>query len=332
MIFHDMNASLSHNPKILMLLGARNRGKSYGAKDIVKRRFDKKGHQFSYVRRKETEIDLTADTYFDDISIDQEWGKIEHSGGKFLLNDKLMGYSHAVSKANDYKSASYPSVQTMIFEEFVIDPTEGGRYLKNEFSQFLNLAFTVFRHRPGMQIIMLANYVSIVNPYTSGFDLFPDSDFGIWKKTFQGITVMLEIVPSDEDFKEHLMQSDMGKLLAMTKQTSYNIDNVAKIDRYYFIATKTNNSKHRFSFTYNSRKYGVWQDELTGLWYVSYNYDPSNKIVYSTTITDFEPNMQLLKGPRKSLMHRLFDLFRFERVRFESIDIQYIFEFLYEKL
>ena len=75
----------------------------------------------------------------------------------------------ALSKAGTYKSAPFPDVDKIIFDEFLID-NPIYRYLPDEITVFEGIYNTIAR--PGtdhddVTVAFLANAVTVTNPYFS---------------------------------------------------------------------------------------------------------------------------------------------------------------------
>src|SRR5699024_6995081 len=89
-------------------------------------------------------------------------------GYRFYSNDNIMGYGKALSVSGNRRSTSFPHVQRMIYDEFLIDTSQGSRqnYLNNgeEFFTFANFYETVARGRD-IPVFFLGNAFSMVNPY-----------------------------------------------------------------------------------------------------------------------------------------------------------------------
>ena len=116
------------------VIGGRGIGKSFYWKRYCLERFKETGEQFIYLRRYKEELkgdkmkrlfnDLQAAGYFsdDDITV---------KGREIKLNGNTCGYIQALSTANIAKSDSFPQVETILFDEFLIE-TGTYHYLKNE--------------------------------------------------------------------------------------------------------------------------------------------------------------------------------------------------------
>ena len=318
-MWYDIGETLSHNCLFNFIIGSRGSGKTYGAKKRAIKIFLERGHQFVYLRRYKEELDETAESYFNDIIINNEFPdvKIEYRAGCYFVNDTLAGYAMALTKAKDYKSISYPLVYFIIFDEFLIEDNGYARYLKNEVKQFLNFYMSIDRYR-GCTVFFLANSVSMVNPYTLYWNLSLPYGSNITKKG----DVLLQLV-QDEEFIRERKQTRFGKLIEGTDFAEYAIENKFTNDSKSFIMKKTEKSHYYFTFFYMGQPYGVWIDYSVGKMFVSENVDPSRRIVYSLTVDDHSPNTMLLRQINKSPFFKNFiDNYKLGNVYFESQKIK----------
>ena len=175
-IYLDFNKPLSYNALLTYIITERGLGKSYGAKKFVAKRFIKKGSQFVYLRRYKTELKeaMTKNgnpIFFDNIKNDPDLKghKLSNKNDTMYIDDKLAGFAIPLSIANILKSSSYEKVDTIIFDEFLIDKGSY-HYLQNEVTQLLDVIETVARLRD-IRVIFLGNAISITNPYFTYFNL-----------------------------------------------------------------------------------------------------------------------------------------------------------------
>lgn len=161
----------------LLLLGARANGKSYSAKNFIIKECIDKGKEFIYLRRYDLDIkDSVCVSYFGDCPVETmtngEYSCIDvYRKGIYLANidpdthkiirGEKIGYCHALSGAEHYKSLAFPNVEFIDFEEFV---SFDGRYLFNELSKLQQYASSIFRNRKG-KILMIGNTISRLCPY-----------------------------------------------------------------------------------------------------------------------------------------------------------------------
>ena len=321
MAWYDINKTLTYNCLFNFIIGNRGSGKTYGAKKRAIKQFLDKGHQFVYLRRFKEELDETAESYFNDIIVNNEFPDvvIEYRAGCYFVNDQLAGYSMALTKAKDYKSISYPLVYLIIFDEFLIEDNGYSRYLKNEVKQFLNFYMSIDRYR-GCTVFFLANNVSMINPYTLFFDLHLPYGSNITRKG----DVLLQLV-QDEEFIKERKETRFGKLIAGTDFEQYAIENKSMVDTKTFIMKKTAKSNYYFTFIYNGEEYGIWVDYSEGKFFVSQDVDPSCKMIYSITVDDHTPNTMLLSQISKAVLWKKFiENYKMGNVYFESQKIKNI--------
>ena len=175
-IYFTLEKILSYNALISIIIGERGVGKSYDSKIYVANRFIKKKKQFVYLRRYKTELKQAmmknqTPIFFDQIKNDERMKnhKFTNTNDTMSIDGKICGFAMPLSIANILKSSTYENVDTIIFDEFIIDKGNY-HYLQNEVIQFLDVIETVARLR-NIRVIMLGNAISITNPYFSFFNL-----------------------------------------------------------------------------------------------------------------------------------------------------------------
>jgi hypothetical protein len=211
-----------------------------------------------------------------------------------------MGFAHALTKAKDYKSSSFPNVWLIIFEEFIIEENGYSRYLKNEVKLFLGFYMTIDRYR-GVKVFFLGNNYTMFNPYTLFWKL--DSPNGRTIVKAKKGKIILELVA--DTIKEH-HESDFAQLIEGTDFAEYAIHNKSPIDNDNFIQKKSEKCNYYFTFKYSGEMYGVWVDYGEGKFFVSKDIDPYFKVIYSITHDDHTPNTLLLKSVNKSVYYKEF--------------------------
>lgn len=233
--YYDFNRIRSYNRMYNMIVGARGCGKSYGAKRIAIKNFLKSNgrEQFVYVRRYKSEIkeDKKFDNFFDDIREEFPEHELTIRGNKAYCDGKLMGYAIPLSTAVGIKSVPYPFVTMIIFDEFILDT--GYNYLSNEPLKFLDLCSTIVRDRNNVRIFLLANNVTVANPYYEFWGICP-------KKNDRFVNIneecILEQITND-DFVKSLQENKFTKLIKNTDYYKFNILNESINDSEDYIAT-----------------------------------------------------------------------------------------------
>lgn len=307
-MWYEMGHTLTHNALINMVIGPRGAGKTYAAKMEAYKRFQRNREQFIYLRRYDAELKAVKEGLFNDLNMNVEF-PIEYNDGYYYCNDELIGYPMALTKANSYKSASFPDVTLLIYDEFIIDPTQHQRYLTKEVDKFLNLCETVFRMRDNWQAFLLANSLSFVNPYTIYFDLKNTGKQFVKDKT--GL-VLCELW-NDAEYQNQKAQTKFGRLVQGTLFDQMARENQFILDNDTFLAIRPKKSVYQYGIIINSRKYGVWMHE--GGYYIGGGYDP-NRVTFTLDVLDHDETTILGKRPKPLIS--LFRAFALGLVRFEN--------------
>lgn len=312
----------SYNATLNFILTNRGFGKTFGAKCNVIKKFLKKGEQFVYVRRYKTELN-DIHKFFDSPDLRKKFKThtFEVKGKTFYIDGKIAGYAIALSTSQKLKSVDYPFVTTIIFDEFIVD--KGCiRYLTNEVDVFLDLFETIARKRDNVKAYLLANNVSIVNPYFTYFDVTP-------KKT-ERFTIardgelVIEMC-TDTVFINEKLETKFGKLIKGTKYADYSIYNNSLRDSEVFIEKRPKrNTSPVMSITYNAETAMVWLDYKTGIFYCDDKYMKTcNEYVLSCE--DHNPNTLLnASGINLNMLKQLISYFQVGRVRFSDQNIKHL--------
>ena len=340
-MFWDIKRTLTHNSLINIILGNRGGGKTFGAKELCIDNFIKKGEQFGYIRRYKDDLKEPMQQFFKDIEYkypnyefktDNKYLyirlKTENDNEKWTDKD-IAGYGFILSTANNKKSISYPRITTLVYDEFLLDKGNQ-RFLPNEPVALLNLYETIARPgtgHPRVVLFMLANALTITNPYFLYWDLkMPTkkdkNNKWIWKHPTRPILV--EDV-KNEKFIDTKKNTEFGKLIEGTTYSGYSIDNKFLLDNDTFVEKRSPKAKFYFTFIYLEHTLGVWIDRDEGKMYVSKDVDPSYPLTYSITLKDHKPNTMLIKNKSRNGHFKIFlENYQLGNVYFESINIKNI--------
>lgn len=296
-IFYDYQRVLSYNALLNFIIGERGVGKSYGAKKFVAKRFINKHKQFVYLRRfkselKEAMLKNNTPIFFEQIANDPELNdhKFTNKKDTMYIDGKLCGFAMPLSIANILKSATYDNVDTIIFDEFIIDKGTY-HYLQNEVTQMLDVIETVARLRD-IRVFFLGNAISSTNPYFTYFDLSLPYNSDI--KTFKDGLIVVNYIKNLK-YREVKKQTRFGKLIEGTEYGKYAIDNQFLRDSKSFIRKKSANAKHYFIIILNGKHYGVWVDYKDDTMFISNDYDPNCPIIFSITPEDHDEGTILIR-------------------------------------
>lgn len=289
-IYYNYDKIISYNALLNILIGSRGVGKTYGISKFVIKQFIKKGYEFFYIRRFKTEIKKSVPKFFDALIRDNvfENHSLYTKANNFYCDNQICGYSYNLSTFQNLKSSNFPKVKYIIFDEFIIE-NGNNHYLNNEVETFLGAIETIARDRD-INVFMLGNAVSILNPYFLYFNLeLPyNSDIKLYKEN----TILLQYI-RNEKFEEYKKKSRFGKMVKNTTYESYAIENKFQTLDESFIAHKQITSKFAFGISYKGMTFGVWFDYTIGSIFVSRDYDKNGQMFVLTT-SEHKENTLLL--------------------------------------
>lgn len=318
-MWYDKAQLLSHNKIMNMVLSNRGGGKTFHFTRWGIDDFKKTGAQCVWVRRYQTEIDemLLNGKFFDAVRPYYPNDELKIEGNIGFVNGEAAFYFIALSTSRQLKSNNYPLVNKIVFDEFIIDK---GRitYLKAEVEVFLDLYETVARMRDNVRAVLLANSITVVNPYFLFWNIKPNPNK---RFTTQG-QVCVELF-TDADFIEQKKKTRFGQLVNGTRYGDYAIDNKWLLDNEAFIASKTPTADFMLGMKYNGVMYGFWVDYKEGLIFVNKKYDPSSYRLFCLTKDDHEANLLLIKTLNDSRrVKQIVFAFRNGLLRFEDMQVK----------
>lgn len=284
-IYYNMSKLLSYNALYNFVLGERGNGKTYQGKKRMLELWVKKRKQSMYVRRTVTEIDEIKDTLFNDIQKDYPNLEITVKGYQGFINGECFCYFVGLSTSSNKKSASYPDVDMIFFDEYIITKTGNKNYLQNEMILLHGLVDTVFR--PPLRnpfVYLCANSVSYVNPFFSFFNIEPKpGDKFITLVQDGDVNVCVELTDT-QDYREVKKKSRFAKMLEGTDYASYSIDNNVLEDTTDFIINKKPCGFNYFrgAFRVGNFIMGCWSEGAmdTGVWF-GLSYDKNHNWKYT---------------------------------------------------
>ena len=299
-IFYNSNKLFSYNAIYSFVMGERGGGKTFDGKDRMLNLFIKKNKKSIYLRRTQSELDKVKDTLFDDIA-KYRGLDIKVKGNGAYLDGKLFCYFMSLSTSTNYKSASYPDVDLIFFDEYVITQTGYNHYLKNEMVLLNDLVETVFRLRKP-NVYICANAVSYVNPFFTFFNIEPrkgdrfivrklciPKDSPILKHNslsdlmskYTGVVVEMTDI---KDYKEVKAMTPFALLLHGTQYGDYAFNNETLEDTQDFIVGRKPSDYNYFRGAYriDNRIIGVWSWDIhdSGVW-VGSTYDVNSNWKYT---------------------------------------------------
>lgn len=216
--YYDIMPLMEKNATYSIAIGKRNNGKTHSALEYCLRRWAEDKSTCAYIRRWKDDVtgarasNLFADfnsvgkvkeiikdydiiSYYNRIqylaTIDKETGKVKRS-------EPLM-YMFSLSDMEHDKSTQYPTVSTVIFDEFI---ARNG-YFPDEFIAFTNVLSTIIRSRDNVRVIMLGNTISKFCPYFQEMGLknvyrMKQGDIDVYQYGDSKLTVAIEYTGENE--------------------------------------------------------------------------------------------------------------------------------------
>lgn len=329
--FWDIKRTVSYNCLLNFIIGIRGAGKTYtslkyGIEEHLK--YKRKGipYQFIYLRRFNTELEklttMRGGRIFNTIIRNKEFPTHDlKAESNILICDKeKMGYAVALNTASILKSDSFPDVNLIIFDEFIIDPRGAYHYLKDEVTKFFDLYETIARGR-SIPVFFLSNAVTVTNPYFDYFHLDKpyNTDIQRFGKT-KDILVEFTAPPKVEEAKK---LSRFGQIIEDSEYSEYAYENKWLLDNMDFIEKKTQRSNYFCSIRYNETWMGIWFDPVQWIYYVSLDADLQCPRQYSATTDDHKPNVLLFKAGKKiGALNSLITAYECGAIRYENLKLK----------
>lgn len=162
----DIEKILSLKQPFTFIVGGRGIGKTYGAL-----KYALEHHlRFILLRRTQTQTDLINKPQFSPLKpLDPEISTkaISKYNSAIMKDDKLLGYTAALSTISSMRGFDASDVDLIIYDEFI--PEKHERPIKHEATAFLNAYETINRNRElqgksPVQVLALANAMDLANP------------------------------------------------------------------------------------------------------------------------------------------------------------------------
>ena len=288
--FYDYGPLLSRNAAYNVVIGPRGDGKTFGAKWRAMKNAVEKNEQFILLRRFKTELHA-RNSFFDDIHRlflkrypgyqfrvhgleaqilrpkDDPFAPQPEVDSKRKVAKELwqtIGFFVALSNSQQKKSVAYPSVTTLIFDEFIID--KGAlHYLPNEVKAFNDFYTTVDRYQDRVKAFLISNTVSIMNPYFIEWDIRPEPGVE-WIMKYKGF-VCVHLI-RDNAFAREVNETRMGQFISGTEYADYAVEGVFLDNHMEMVEQKTPNARYYATIETPTGIFSWWIDHETGKYYV----------------------------------------------------------------
>ena len=295
----DLNGK---KPEIYMCTTNRTGGKTTYFGRLCVNRFLDKGEKFGLIYRYNYELDDVADKFFKDLKglffPDKTMTAKKRAKGIFqelFINDKSCGYAIALNSSDSIKKYShlFSDITRMIFDEF---QSESNHYCTDEITKFLSVHTSIARGQ-GEQVryvpvFMLANQVSIINPYYVAMGIC--NRLNTETKFLRGDGYVLEqgFIESASDSQK---ESGFNRAFKKNKYVAYSSENVYLNDNYSFIEKPTGKSRYICTLKYKGNDFGVKEFAESGFVYCDDKPDLTFPMKITVTTDDHSINYVMLK-------------------------------------
>ena len=212
------------NASMYVFVGGRRYGKTYSPKYLAIKNHFKKGHKYMYIRRYRNEIDAVKHDLFTDVANDmgvdvriegqnmyvrkQPPAGLSKNEIKNEFPWEHFGYCIALSQQQIYRSASFPDVTLIHYDEFIPE-NKRQRELPNEYNMLISLFETVNRNRTNCRLLLTANSISLDN------------------FVFRALKIKLGDFKNGKDYKHHsyedrIVTRNKGKILIGMLRSEHN--------------------------------------------------------------------------------------------------------------
>lgn len=299
--YYDRRKIKSYNKFFMMIISSKGVGKTYQMKEEVLTNYIKRGEKFLYIRRYGTHIkEVQRKGFWKDIQESFPDRKLTMKGDKFYMDDEVIGYNTSVSKAGSTSGVSWHDVTTILFDEFISKGTADDRYIPNECFDFFLIMDNVIRTRTNVNVYLLANNHTIVNPY---FDYL-----GIDVKIGERFTVFPNMIVDmfiGDEFIAEREKTPFGRLMRGVEYGTFSLDNQSLVDTDAFIKSRARSSQFLFNMVNGIERVSIYDDKMTGLIYVGEFVNADAKRTVSLTLEGMSENSQYAKSWRNTRMTEL---------------------------
>lgn len=317
--WYNFDKLFSYNALINIVAGGRGIGKTYGALKLAIRHGIERGEEFVYLRRYKSEIQKSSATFFTAVSAEFPDYDLRVNGGQgefahvSTRDDtkrewKVVCYFVALTQAQSYKGSDFTNVTKIIFDEFITE--KGGQYRPSETDMLINFLSTADRYQDRAIVIMLANAVSIMNPYFIDWEIDPSDNKDGWVRRKVGDLngAIVAHFPDSEAFKSSIYKTRLGKFIKGTDYAKYAVDNQFDDNKKSLVELKDPDAYYALSISTQRGRFSVWHNVYTDEFYAQ-RKQPKKTRDYTLDTERVARDVKLLtyNDPKLQMMRRAFN-------------------------
>lgn len=281
-----------------MINSERTIGKTYTGQAYCIDRAINNGEEWVYVCRTETEREnyiLGAAT--EKVRAEKfESYDFNVNKDNITLDGQIIARCIPLSKVDAYKKLNFPSVRNMIFDEYIIPPDSTAQYIggMREPNLLLNLYHTIDRAHDRVRCFMFGNTIQFYNPYHlhKAFTV-PKIDVGqIWTNKF----ILFQRPEMSDKLREEQNNSLFMQMISDTEYGTYANAGEYAYENENFINNLPSNVVYFATLCYNDKLYGIWNDNIKGILYISSRCEKSYLIKLALSNNDLANNIMLAKN------------------------------------
>lgn len=328
-MYWNINEILPYQRNFNLINGSRSIGKTYTLqKWLIKKCYDN-NKQFIYLVRTKNELNSHIFEQAFDKVLSREYPDMESIFDltEFHFGGKTIGFALALSDFQRNKKRSFPNVDYLMFDEYMIEKDSPIRYVSgwNEPNLFLNLYHSIDREEDRVKCFMLGNNVTFYNPY----HMHPAFQFN--EEPYPGCiltkdNVLFQWALPSAELQDSRKNSKFLNMIAGTDYDAYANKGVYIEDSSTFVEPRSDKARHLFVIIFNSVNYGIWFDSLSGIAYVDFAYDPSCRFKYAITLQDHSNATMFNASHSRGLLGWFTECFKDGSVRFVSVEVKKRFE------
>lgn len=312
-IFYKLNKVLSYCwAWLIILIGARRRGKTYSVKKWLLNGWVYKKEQFVIWRDTQDECELICKDdgleFWGDITSKEKKFKnlnIKMAKNTIIINNEVAGFVLPVSLYQKFKGTQYEKVKRGLYDEFIRE--KGIRYNGNRIMQFLNMILTVYSYRKDFKLILTANALDKGDTLLSDILNFKIKEFGLYMNKQKG--VILDYIPNNEDFINYQKNGNAYKLIDGTRFADNLIDNkFLDNNEGQFYTTRKSCDLYGIYYNRDDVAIRIYQSRDGSEFYASNDTNPNtaNYMRFTFNIKQANNRIRLADNKEKKFLQELF--------------------------
>lgn len=235
-----------------------------------------------------------------------------------------LGYCLAISEFTEIKRRSFPLVDWIMFDEYMLEPKFKHKYVTgwHEPDLFLNIYHSIDRESDRVKCFLLGNTTEFYNPYHmhKAFKIPYINRGEIWYSE----NVLFYWSEKSEELKEEVKTNKFLRMITDTDYGMYATDAQFADTSQEFIEKRPTASRYFFTIEFNKKLFGIWRATHKPTVYISDIIDNQCKTIYAISMDDHRENNILAKTC--SLIRWLAENYKISNVKFESNEIKALIE------